>query len=150
MGVFFVMVTPYEKAGILQFLSLTGILLLALPPCAQQGVSAFLAHCWHDMSKPSNYIAASFPLLRYATGAVDWFRNQAIAPGAIVIAAVPPDGRPRAPQRGDNERMDLTWIVALDLDAARIPRAVAQAALVREGGKKISYIPDLPLLAQRT
>jgi hypothetical protein len=100
------------------------------------------------MSK-SNYIAASFPLLRYATGAVDWFRNQAISPDAIVIAAVPPDGQPRAPQRGDNERTDLTWIVALDLDTARIPRAVAQAALIREGGKIISYVPNLPLPAQR-
>jgi hypothetical protein len=144
------MMTPYEKAGMQQFLSATAILLLALPPCAQQGAPAFLAHSWHDMSKSSNYIAASFPLLRYATGAVDWFRNQAIDPSAIVIAAVPPDGRPRAPQRGDNERMDLTWIVALDLNAARIPRAVAQATLVREGGKKISNLSDLQLPAERS
>jgi len=97
-----------------------------------------------------NYIAASFSLMRDATGAVDWFINQAIHPDAIVIAAVPPDGRPRAPQRGDNERADLTWIVALDLDAAGIARSVALGTLQREGGKKLSHIPELPVPAKRT
>jgi hypothetical protein len=101
------------------------------------------------MSK-DNYVAASFPIMRYATGAVDWFRNQAIDPDAIVIAAVPPDGRARAPQRGDSARTDLTWIVALDLDAADIPRSVALATLKREGGKKLSQIPALPVAAKRT
>ena len=97
-----------------------------------------------------DYVAASFPLMRYATGAVDWFRNQAIDPDAIVIAAVPPDGRARAPQRGDGERTDLTWIVALDLNAADISRAVALATLKREGGKKLSQVPALPIAAKRT
>jgi hypothetical protein len=101
------------------------------------------------MSK-DNYVAASFPLMRYATGAVDWFLNQAIDPDAIVIAAVPPDGRARAPQRGDSARTDLTWIVALDLDAADISRSVALATLKREGGKKLSQIPALPVAAKRT
>jgi hypothetical protein len=101
------------------------------------------------MSK-DNYVAASFPLMRYATGAVDWFTNQAIDPDAIVIAAVPPDGRPRAPQRGDSARTDLTWIVALDLGAANISRSVALATLKREGGKKLSQIPALPIVAKRT
>ncbi|GEM_PF-1617087 len=91
-----------------------------------------------------NYVAASFSLMRYATGAIDWFRNQAIDPSAIIVAAIGPDGRPRAPQRGDNVRTDLRWIVALDCDAARIPRAVAAATLQREGGKRLAQLPDLP------
>ena len=91
----------------------------------------------------SDYVGASFSHLRYATGAIDWFRNQAIAPAAILVAAVPPDGRPRPPRRGDNERSDLRWIVAVDLNAARIPRAVALATLRREGGKRLSHVPEL-------
>lgn len=85
-----------------------------------------------------NYIAASFPLTRNATGAIDWFRNQSIEPQAIVALAVPPDGRPRPPQRGDASRTDVHWIVGLDLDAARISRSVAAAALRRQGGKPIT------------
>lgn len=91
-----------------------------------------------------NYVAASFPLMRYATAAIDWFRNQAIDPDAIVVAAVPPDGRPRAPRRGDSQRADITWIVALDLDAVKIRRDVAVAALRREGGTLLASIPELP------
>jgi len=101
------------------------------------------------MSK-GNYVAASFSLLRYATAAIDWFTNQAIDPDAIIVAAVPPDGQPRAPQRGDNMRADVTWIVALDLDAAKIRRDVAIAALRREGGKLLARIPDLPEMVKRT
>ena len=97
-----------------------------------------------------NYVAASFSLLRYATAAIDWFRNQAIDPDAIVVAAVPPDGQPRAPQRGDNMRADIKWIVALNLDAANIRRDVAVAALRREGGKPLAKIPDLPERVKRT
>jgi hypothetical protein len=96
-----------------------------------------------------NYVAASFSLLRYATGAIDWFRNQAIDPDAIIVAAVPPDGQPRAPQRGDNMRADVTWIVALNLDAAKIRRDVAIATLRREGGKLLAKIPDLPEMTKR-
>jgi hypothetical protein len=101
------------------------------------------------MSK-GNFIAASFSLLRYATGAIDWFRNQAIDSNAIIVAAVAPNGQPRAPQRGDNMRTDVRWIVALDLDAAHIRRDVAAAALKREGGKLTTHIPDLPELVKRT
>jgi hypothetical protein len=101
------------------------------------------------MSK-GNYVAASFSLLRYATAAIDWFRNQAIDPNAILVAAVTPDGQSRAPQRGDNMRTDVRWIVALDLDAAHIRRDVAAAALKREGGKLTRQIPDLPELVKRT
>ncbi len=90
-----------------------------------------------------NYVAASFPLLSYATGAIDWFRNQAVDPQAILVAAVPPDGRARAPQRGDNERTDLHWIVGVDLDAARISKSVALDTLTREGGKQIARFPEL-------
>ncbi|MBV8203744.1 MAG: hypothetical protein JOY87_06490 [Candidatus Eremiobacteraeota bacterium] len=91
-----------------------------------------------------NYVAASFPLLRYATGAIDWFRNQAIDANAIAVAAVTPDGTMRAPQRGDNLRSDLEWIVALDLSKARIPRAVAVATFAREGGKTLASVPKMP------
>ena len=97
-----------------------------------------------------NYVAASFSLLRYATAAIDWFRNQAIDPVAIAVAAVPPNGRLRAPQRGDNMRADIKWIVGLDLDAAKIRRDVAVAALRREGGKLLRNIPDLPEMVKRT
>ncbi len=93
----------------------------------------------------NNRVAAVFPMLRYATGAVDWFRNQAIEPDAIIVAARQPNGDLRPPQRGDNLRSDLEWIVALDLDAARIERAVALATLQREGGSILKHIPELPV-----
>jgi hypothetical protein len=91
-----------------------------------------------------NFVAASFPLMRYATGAIDWFRNQAVDPGAIAVAAIGPDGKLRAPQRGDNSRDDVQWIVAIDLRAARIPRAVALATFTREGGKPLATVPEMP------
>lgn len=91
-----------------------------------------------------NYVAASFPLLRYATGAIDWFRNQAIDPKAIAVAAVTASGAMRPPQAGDNSRTDLRWIVALDLSVARIPRSVALATFTREGGKPLSSVPEMP------
>jgi hypothetical protein len=92
----------------------------------------------------SDYVAASFVFLESATGAIDWFRNQAIEPSAILVAAVPPDGRLRAPQAGDNARRDLRWIVALDLDAARISRTVALDTFRREGGKVLARVPEMP------
>ncbi|MDQ6825058.1 MAG: hypothetical protein M3007_06305, partial [Candidatus Eremiobacteraeota bacterium] len=91
---------------------------MMLPRTARKGAACEGRNLLGHMSK-GNYVAASFPLMGYATGAIDWFRNQAIDPDAIVVAAVPPGGQPRAPQRGDNARSDLRWIVALDLDAAR-------------------------------
>ena len=97
-----------------------------------------------------NLVAATFPILRYATGAVDWFRNQGIDADAIVIAAQTPHGELRAPQRGDNARDDLRWIVALDLNAAKLGRAQAAETLQREGGKLLKRIPDdLPVTTRR-
>jgi hypothetical protein len=86
-------------------------------------------------------VAASFDVLGQATGAVDWFRNQGTSPDAILIAAVPPGEKPRAPQRGDNRRTDLRWIVALDLDAAPVAYRQAADTLQREGGALMAELP---------
>ena len=97
----------------------------------------------------TNFVAATFPILPYATGAVDWFRNQGIDADAIVIAAQPPQGGLRAPQRGDNMRSDLKWVVALDLDAAKIGKAQALETLRREGGVLLKHVPDdLPVASR--
>lgn len=80
-------------------------------------------------------LRATFRDVRAATSAIDWFRNQAIAPEAIGVLAVPPGGAPRPPQAGDNRRTDLGWIVSLDLSRAHIPKSVALATFRREGGK---------------
>lgn len=90
------------------------------------------------------YAAASFALLRDATAAIDWFRNQRIDPAAIVVAVQAPGHRLRWPQRGDNQRADLTWFVALDLEAIRLPRAIIRDAFQREGGKNLSHAPSFP------
>ena len=96
-----------------------------------------------------NLVAATFSMLRYATGAVDWFRNQGIEADAIIIAAQTPQGELREPQRGDNARSDLQWVVALDLDASRFGRTQALETLRREGGTILKRIPrDLPGLAR--
>lgn len=98
----------------------------------------------------ANFVAATFSLLRYATGAVDWFRNQAIESEAIVIAARTPGGGWRLPQRGDNARPDLQWLVALDLDAANVGKEQALETLRREGGDILKQIPpDLPVASRR-
>jgi hypothetical protein len=87
------------------------------------------------------YIAASFRLLRDATAAIDWFRNQGITPEHILVAAQPPGEQPRAPQRGDNVRTDIVWLVALDPNAVRLPASVIKNTLVREGGKLRTWVP---------
>jgi hypothetical protein len=86
-------------------------------------------------------VAASFDVLGQATGAVDWFRNQGTDPDAILIAAVAPGEKPRAPQRGDNRRTDLRWIVALDLAAAPVAYRQAADTLQREGGALMAELP---------
>lgn len=88
-----------------------------------------------------SYAAATFARLRDATAAIDWFRNQAIEPAAIVVGVAPPGERPRPLERGDNWRTDLVWYVALDLAQARLPLAVIQATFRREGGKPSPWTP---------
>lgn len=92
------------------------------------------------MAQPQ-VIAARFAQMRYATSAIDWFRNQGIDAAAIGAFAVPPGGQPRAPRPGDNQRDDLTWIVSLDLARAKINRRVAIDAMKREGGTLIANAP---------
>jgi hypothetical protein len=89
----------------------------------------------------SQVIAAQFPQMRYATSAIDWFRNQGIDASAIGAFAVPPGGQPRPPRPGDNQRDDLTWIVSLDLGRANITRRVATDTMKREGGKLMAAAP---------
>lgn len=97
---------------------------------------------------PDNRVAASFSLLRDATAAIDWLRNQKVAPEQIIVAALPPGERPRLPQRGDNARADLTWIVAVNLDDVKLPRSVVRETFVREGGTNLSDVPTLPAPAR--
>jgi hypothetical protein len=87
------------------------------------------------------YAAATFAQLRDATAAIDWFRNQGIEPAAIIVAVAPPGERPRPLERGDNQRTDLLWYVALDLAQARLPLPVIRATFRREGGKPSPWTP---------
>lgn len=86
----------------------------------------------------SNVIAATFGAVGNATAAVDWFRNQAVDPDAIGILAVAPGEKPRRTQPGDNQRPDLSWIVSIDLDRARLTKQIATETMKREGGKIFS------------
>ncbi len=89
----------------------------------------------------STYASASFARLGDATAAIDWFRNQGIAPASIAVAAAADGEGPRPPRRGDNLRDDLTWYVALDLAQTQLPPAVVRATLRREGGKPSVWTP---------
>ncbi len=89
----------------------------------------------------SGLIVAEFSVLRNATGALDWFRNQAIASDCLRVFAIPTGGEPRAPQRGDNERIDLKWMVALDVDRTDLSRREVLDTLRREGGTLVSRYP---------
>jgi hypothetical protein len=92
------------------------------------------------------YIAAAFTLLRDATAAIDWLRNQGVAPQLIQVAVRDPgDGGLRSPMRGDDRRRDLTWFVGIDTRAAGLPASVVRDALRREGGRLLPptfRIPD--------
>jgi hypothetical protein len=94
-----------------------------------------------DGMSTSNIVGATFDSVRYATGAVDWFRNQGTDPDAITIMALPPGGRPRPTQAGDNQRADLSWYVSVDLDRAPITRQIAVETMKREGGKISPHLP---------
>jgi hypothetical protein len=96
----------------------------------------------------NSYAAASFRLLRDATAAIDWFRNQGIEPECIIVNAQAPGEQPRPPQRGDNMRTDLTWFVALDLEATKLPATVVRNTLVREGGKLVNWNPKISPASQ--
>jgi hypothetical protein len=87
-------------------------------------------------------VGARFPNMRFATAAIDWFRNQAVAPEAIGIFAITPDHKIRPPQVGDNRRSDLQWIVSLDLARANLDKRVATEALRREGGALLKRLPE--------
>ena len=83
----------------------------------------------------ANVVTATFPSSRYAVAAVDWFLNQAIDRDAVSVAVVPKGERSRPPGPGDNRRLDLIWIVSLDVDRARLPKRLAIETMKREGGE---------------
>ncbi len=83
-------------------------------------------------------ITAEFSSARYATAAIDWFQNQALAPEAIDVLIVAPGQPPRPPRRGDNARDDLRWLVSVNLDRSAVTRRVAIDAMRREGGKLVA------------
>jgi hypothetical protein len=85
--------------------------------------------------KSNGILSARFATLRQATAAVDWLRNQAVHPDVISVDVLAPGLGARAPQRGDNLRADLRWIVSVDVDRAPLSARVAADALRREGGK---------------
>jgi len=83
----------------------------------------------------SEIVTAVFPSLRYATGAVDWFRNQGTIPDAITIMALPPGEAARPTRPGDNRRTGLSWVVGIDVSRSPITRQLALEAMKREGGR---------------
>jgi hypothetical protein len=80
-------------------------------------------------------VSAVFDSVRYATAAVDWFRNQGTDPDAIGIEALAPGQAPRATRPGDNRRTDLSWRVSIDVSRAPFGKQLAVETLKREGGK---------------
>lgn len=86
-------------------------------------------------------IAARFANVNTASAAIDWFTNQALPDGALRIYAQQPNARPRAPRAGDNARADVTWIVAVDVVRAAIPKADVLATMRREGGTLMADAP---------
>ena len=87
-------------------------------------------------------IAARFADVNSATAAIDWFTNQALPEGALRIFTQLPNAKPRAPRAGDSARADVSWIVAVDLDRAKIPKADVLATIRREGGAVLSEVPS--------
>ncbi len=81
-------------------------------------------------------------MLRAATAAMDWFTNQAVSSGSLSVRAVPRGAEPRLPQRGDNARTDMTWIVAVDAARAGLARWEILDAIARQGGKLLAFVPQ--------
>jgi len=90
----------------------------------------------------TNAVRAVFSSASNATAAIDWFANQGIDPDAIHVAAAQRGERPRPTRPGDNRRDDLTWVVTLDLDRARIAKRIAVETMKREGGTMRSVRGD--------
>jgi len=82
----------------------------------------------------SDVVTATFALPRGATAAVDWFLNQAIDRAAVTVRVAAGGEPPRPTRAGDNRRDDLTWIVSIDVQRARIRKRVAVETMKREGG----------------
>ena len=82
----------------------------------------------------SDVVTATFTLPRAATAAVDWFLNQAIDRDAVTVQVAAGDQRPRPTRAGDNRRNDLTWIVSIDVQRARLKKKIAVETMKREGG----------------
>lgn len=80
-------------------------------------------------------VTAVFTSIRYATAAVDWFRNQGTIPDAIGIMALPPGESPRPTRAGDNQRTDLSWRVSVDTSRAPFGPRLAMETMKREGGR---------------
>lgn len=89
----------------------------------------------------ADIIAARFANVNSASAALDWFTNQALADGALRIFAQQPNAKPRAPRAGDNARSDVSWIVAVDVALARIPKADVMDTMRREGGAVLQEVP---------
>lgn len=86
------------------------------------------------MARPRT-ITATFATPRAATAAIDWFLNQAIDRDAITVSVIAPGEQARPSRSGDNRRADLTWVVAVDTERARLPLTIVNETMRREGGK---------------
>jgi hypothetical protein len=86
-------------------------------------------------------IAARFVNVNTATAAIDWFTNQALPDGSLRIYAQQANAKPRPPKAGDDARPDVSWIVAVDVARARIPKADVLATMRREGGAVLAEVP---------
>ena len=82
----------------------------------------------------SDVVTATFTVPRAATAAVDWFLNQAIEHDAVSVRVAAGDEAPRPTRAGDNRRDDLTWIVSVDVQRARLKKRIAVETMKREGG----------------
>ena len=82
----------------------------------------------------SHIVSATFSSLGGATAAIDWFLNQAIDRDAVSVQVIPPGEQPRPLRPGDNRRTDLTWVVNIDPERARLTKQIVVETMIREGG----------------